>query len=423
MKSAYEILEERGFVSQVTDEGLGDKIATEQCTVYIGFDPTADSLHLGSMLPIMVLAHYQQAGHKVIPLVGGATGMIGDPSGRSEERNLLTPEQVAKNVEGIKKQLSAFLDFEGDNPAILLDNNEWIGPMTFIDWLRDVGKYFNLNHMLAKDSVKSRLASENGLSFTEFSYQTMQAYDFLYLSQHYGCNIQGGGTDQWGNITAGIDLVRKASGKSVYGLTSPLITTAKGEKFGKSAGNAIWLDAERTSPYKYYQYWINTDDRDVEQYLKFFTFLPIEEIAELMADHNENPGRREAQRKLAIESTRLVHGEVGLNKAMQASKILFGGEIAKMSDSDLSEIFADIPSLEISKETLTKGVSLIDLLFESELCKSKGEARRDIKGGGIYLNNNRAQDIEKEVKADDLATETMLVLRKGKKNYRVVRFT
>ncbi|PLX43112.1 MAG: tyrosine--tRNA ligase [Deltaproteobacteria bacterium] len=423
MKSLYDVLEERGLISQCTDEELRDKLIKEKCTVYIGFDPTADSLHLGSMVPIMVLAHYQRSGHTAIALVGGATGMVGDPSGKSEERNLLTAEQVKENVAGIRKQLSHFLDFDGDNPALLLDNHDWIGPMSFIDWLRDVGKYFNLNVMLGKESVKARLASDAGLSYTEFSYQTMQAYDFLHLFDHHGCTIQGGGSDQWGNITAGIDLIRKARGKSAYGLTSPLITTAKGEKFGKSAGNAIWLDPNRTSPYKYYQYWINTDDRDVERYLKFFTFLPIEEIEEIMRAHEEAPGRREAQRRLAIESTTLVHGQEGLDKALRASQVLFGGEIDGMSDGELSEIFADVPSIEIGRERLNDGIGLIDLLHEAGACKSKGEARRDITGGGIYINNERQGDIERVVTEDDLATETILVLRKGKKNYRMVRFT
>ncbi|PLX45299.1 MAG: tyrosine--tRNA ligase [Deltaproteobacteria bacterium] len=423
MKSLYDILEERGLISQCTDEELREILIKEKCTVYIGFDPTADSLHLGSMVPIMVLAHYQRAGHTPIALVGGATGMVGDPSGKSEERNLLTAEQVTANVAGIRKQLSHFLDFEGENPALLLDNHDWIGPMSFIDWLRDVGKYFNLNIMLGKESVKARLASDAGLSYTEFSYQTMQAYDFLHLFDHHGCTIQGGGSDQWGNITAGIELIRKARGKSAYGLTSPLITTAKGEKFGKSAGNAIWLDPKRTSPYKYYQYWINTDDRDVERYLKFFTFLPIEEIGEIMRAHEEAPGRREAQRRLAMESTTLVHGEEGLEKALRASKVLFGGEISGMSDADLSEIFADVPSIEMERARLADGIGLIDLLHEAGTCKSKGEARRDITGGGIYINNERQVDIERLVKEEDLATETIMVLRKGKKNYRMVRFS
>ena len=251
----------------------------------------------------------------------------------------------------------------------------------------------------------------------------MQAYDFLHLFDHHGCTIQGGGSDQWGNITAGIELIRKARGKSAYGLTSPLITTAKGEKFGKSAGNAIWLDPKRTSPYKYYQYWINTDDRDVERYLKFFTFLPIEEIGEIMRAHEEAPGRREAQRRLAMESTTLVHGEEGLEKALRASKVLFGGEISGMSDADLSEIFADVPSIEMERARLADGIGLIDLLHEAGTCKSKGEARRDITGGGIYINNERQVDIERLVKEEDLATETIMVLRKGKKNYRMVRFS
>ncbi|TAL17745.1 tyrosine--tRNA ligase [bacterium] len=422
MKSVYEILEERGFLAQCTDENLRDILSKEKRTIYIGFDPTADSLHLGSMVPIMVLAHFQRCGHKVLAVVGGATGMIGDPSGKSEERNLLTPEQVAVNSAGIKKQLASFLDFTGGNPAFLLDNHEWIGPMTFIDWLRDVGKHFNLNHMLSKDSVKGRLASETGISYTEFSYQTMQAYDFLHLHDVYGCTIQGGGSDQWGNIVAGIELIRKTRQKTAYGLTSHLITTARGEKFGKSAGNAIWLDPNRTSPYKYYQYWINTDDRDVEKYLGLFTFLPIEEIRAIMESHLKDPGKREAQRRLAIESTLLVHGAEGLAKAQRASGVLFGAEIAKMSDADLADIFADVPSVALDSSRIASGMAIADLLFESGLCASKGEARRDLQGGGIYLNNKKLEGVEKSVTREDLATETTLVLRKGKKNYLLVKF-
>jgi tyrosyl-tRNA synthetase len=422
MKSVYEILEERGFLAQCTDEGLREILSKEKRTIYIGFDPTADSLHLGSMVPIMVLAHFQRCGHRALAVVGGATGMIGDPSGKSEERNLLTPEQVAVNSAGIKKQLASFLDFTGDNPAFLLDNYEWIGPMTFIDWLRDVGKHFNLNIMLSKDSVKGRLASETGISYTEFSYQTMQAYDFLHLHDVHGCTIQGGGSDQWGNIVAGIELIRKTRQKAAYGLTSHLITTARGEKFGKSAGNAVWLDPNRTSPYKYYQYWINTDDRDVEKYLGLFTFLPIEEIRAIMESHLKDPGKREAQKRLAVESTLLVHGAAGLAKAQRASEVLFGAEIADMSDADLTDIFADVPSVELESSKIQGGMAIADLLFESGLCSSKGEAKRDLQGGGIYLNNKKVEGVEKSVTREDLATESTLVLRKGKKNYRLVKF-
>ena len=308
MISAFDTLNERGFIEQCSDKGIESSLQNENVTLYVGFDPTADSLHLGHLVPLIAMAHLQRAGHQVLAIVGGATGMVGDPSGKSQERKLLTPEQVAHNVASIKKQMDKFLDFEGSHAARLLDNNDWISRMSFIDWLREVGKYFTVNYMLAKDSVKVRLGSEQGISYTEFSYMTMQAYDFLHLFDHYDCSLQCGGNDQWGNIAAGIDLVRRVRGQSIYGMTFPLVTSATGEKFGKSAGSAVWLDPDRTKPYQFYQYWMRTDDRDVERYLMLFTFLRMTDIRALHAAHQHAPERREAQRVLAAEVTRIVHG-------------------------------------------------------------------------------------------------------------------
>ncbi len=321
-------LNERGFIAATTDEALDEHLETGSRTIYIGFDPTADSLHLGHLVPIMVLAHLQRAGHKVLMVVGGATGMIGDPSGKSDERNLLTAEQIDHNVAAVREQLARFVSFEGDCPAEIVNNHDWIGPMSFIDWLREVGKFFTINYMVAKESVKQRMASEVGISYTEFSYMTLQAYDFLHLFREKGCTIQGGGNDQWGNITAGTDLIRKAQpGAKVFGVTFPLLTTSRGEKFGKTAGNAVWLDAERTSPYQLYQYWVRSEDADVEKFLKLFTFLSLDEIAAIMAEHNESPERRAAQKALAEHATRLIHGQGGRGqrRAVWWGSVGFGG--------------------------------------------------------------------------------------------------
>lgn len=423
MSSVYDTLNSRGLIEQASDEGIGDFLAKEKTTIYVGFDPTADSLHLGHLVPIMAMAHFQQAGHKVIALVGGATGMIGDPSGKSEERNLLTNDRVTENVKALKGQLSRFLDFEGDNAALMLDNNDWIGQMSFTDWLRDVGKYFTVNYMVAKESVKTRMASANGISFTEFSYMTMQAYDFLHLFDTYGCTIQYGGNDQWGNITAGIDLVRKTRQKPVYGMTNPLVRTSTGEKFGKTAGNAVWLDAHRTSPYNFYQYWIGVTDADVEQYLKFFTFLPVEKIDEACASHSQCPERREAQKLLAAEVTKVVHGEDGLTKALAATKAMFGGELEGLTDADLADIFEDVPSSALPAGSVSIGISLVEVLAGTDLADSKGKARKLIQQGGISVNNIRETNTEAIVNAKTLAGRNTLILRAGKKRYHLVKIT
>jgi tyrosyl-tRNA synthetase len=408
-------------LEQVSDAGLAERLDAEPLTMYAGFDPTADSLHLGHLVPIMAMAHFQRHGHRVLAVVGGATGMVGDPSGKSEERNLLTPEAVEANAAAVKKQMACFLRFAGENPAQLLNNHDWIGAMTFVDWLREVGKFFTISYMLQKESVKKRLGSEVGISFTEFSYMTMQAYDFLHLYRAEGCSVQVGGNDQWGNITAGIDLVHKAEGAAVHGITFPLLQTSTGEKFGKTAGNAVWLDPQRTSPYQFYQYWVRTTDADVERFLKLFTFLPLEEIQTVCREHAEAPERRLGQKRLAAEATRLVHGEEGLAAAERASKALFGGELTGLSEADLLDIFADVPSAEMSADRLAEGVGILDLAAESGLAKSKGEARRAVQQGGLYLNNERVPDQERVVTAGDLLAGSVLVLRSGKKRYLLVR--
>lgn len=415
-------LSARKMIAQVSDQGLEHLLEEKRFTIYAGFDPTARSLHLGHLLPIMGLAHFQRAGHRVIMLVGGATGMVGDPSGRSKERNLLTQSQVEENVASVRAQLSRFLAFDGPNPAILTNNNDWIGKMSFIDWLRDVGKYFKLSQMLAKDSVRKRMESEEGISYTEFSYMTMQAYDFLHLFQTHDCRLQAGGNDQWGNITAGIDLIHKVRGESAYGLTFPLITTATGEKFGKSAGNSVWLDPELTSPYQLYQYWIRTDDRDVGMYLKYFTFMPVSEIDALCAGHAKAPEKRAAQKLLADEFTRRVHGETGLARARKATDVLFGAEIQGWTDAELLEIFNDVPSVRVSRAILDQDALLVDVLAAAGLFTSKSEARRLMQNNGFYLNNLRVDAVDTRLTRASLASESLAVIRKGRKNYHVVRF-
>jgi tyrosyl-tRNA synthetase len=420
MPSVYDTLEERGFVSQCSDEGLRDHLARNRLTVYAGFDPTAPSLHLGHLVPIMALAHFQKAGHRVLQVVGGATGMIGDPSGRSDERNLLTAEQIARNVASVRCQMERFLDFGGDNPATILNNYDWIGGMTFIDWLRDVGKFFTVNYMTAKESVKRRLEGEQGISYTEFSYMTLQAYDYLHLYDRHGCTLQVGGSDQWGNITAGMDLIRKLRQGTAHALTFPLVTTSTGEKFGKSAGNAVWLDPALTSPWDFYQYLVRQEDRDVIRFLNFYTFLPRERIEALAEQVRTAPERREAQKMLASEVTRIVHGEAVATEMLRAAEIVYHAEIKDLSDQTLAAVFASVPSTEVTWSELDAGLDLIALLARAGLAASKGEARRLIKSGGVYVNNVRA-DGEIKLGRHHLASESFIVLRSGKKNYHLVR--
>jgi tyrosyl-tRNA synthetase len=416
----FQTLAERGFVAQCSDEGLPDLLARHRVTVYAGFDPTADSLHLGHLVPIMELAHFQRAGHRVLLIVGGATGMVGDPSGKSEERNLLTPEQVAHNVAAVKLQLQRFLKFDGDNPALLLNNNDWIGRMSFTDWLREVGKYFTIGYMIAKDSVKRRLESEQGLSYTEFSYMTMQAYDFLHLFTEHGCTLQIGGNDQWGNITAGIDLIRRLRQSAAYGLTCPLVTTATGEKFGKTAGNAVWLDPKRTSPWDFYQYLVRQDDRDVIRFLNLYTFLPAERVGELTQAVQSSPEKREAQKVLAYEVTAIVHGQDTAREMTHAAEVVYHSEIKGISDQTLAGVFASVPSTAVPRAELEAGVDLVSLLVQTGLVASKSEVRRLLKSGGIYVNNVQEKE-EIKLGPQHLASPSFIVLRSGRKNYHLIR--
>ncbi|TWU25764.1 tyrosine--tRNA ligase [Bythopirellula polymerisocia] len=420
----------RGLIHQTTnDEGIDAWLAEKQRTLYAGFDPTASSLHVGSLMGLLMLRRFQQAGHRPIAVVGGATGMIGDPSGKSDERNLLSKEQLQENVEGLGKQMARFLDFDDSkNPALLVNNFDWTGNWTYLDFLRDIGKNFPVNVMLAKDSVKSRLgrgedAGSAGMSYTEFSYMLLQAYDFVHLSNEYGCELQAGGSDQWGNITAGIDLARRMRGTQLYGLTWPLLTKSDGTKMGKTESGAVWLDAERTSPYQFYQYWINVDDADAGNCLRLLTELSQDVIELLDIARVNDPGKRESQRRLAEELTRLVHGEVALATAQKATEIFFGAEIADLSDAQLTEIFADVPSKSLSRSRLGDGtLTIVDALVESGLSKTKGEARRTVEQGGAYINNRRIEGIDALLSTEYLASESVMVLRSGKKKYALLRF-
>lgn len=418
-------LKERGTLKLLSnEEAIKTALSTQKVPIYVGFDPTATSLHVGNLLPLMILAHLQKAGHIPIVVIGGATGMIGDPSGRSTERQLLTPDIIKANSEAIKKQIQRFLHFEGENAAIMVDNAEWTSTWSYLDWLREIGKHFTVNYMLAKESVRRRLEeNEQGISYTEFSYMLLQSYDFLHLFEHYGCLIQAGGNDQWGNITAGIEFIRRVRGSEAYGITFPLVTTANGEKFGKSAGNAIWLDAQKTSPYQFYQFWFKTDDQDVERYLKFFTFLPLEQINDICEAHQHEPEKRKAQRILAAEVTSIVHGKENLQKALQATEILFGREVQGLSDAELTDIFTDVPATHLDRQLLSSQLSVNDLLLQTECCTSRSEGRRLIQGGGVYLNNQRVEDSDMPITAKNLASETMLLLRIGKTNYHLVCFS
>ncbi|HOP01247.1 MAG TPA: tyrosine--tRNA ligase [Flexilinea sp.] len=400
-------------------DGLEELLEKEKVTLYNGFDPTADSLHVGHLVPMLALARFQRYGHHVIALAGEGTGMIGDPSGRSDERNLLSAEEAHYNVEKIKRQLAKFLDFEiKSNPARIMNNGDWLLDLKLIDFLRDTGKYFTVNSMMAKDSVKSRLSRESGLSFTEFSYSLLQAYDFYHLFVTENCILQTGGSDQWGNITAGCELIRRKTGKNAYGLTYPLVKKKDGTKFGKTAGGAVWLDPERTSPYKFYQFWLNTDDADVIPFLKYFTFFDRQKIDELEFATRENPEDRAAQKALAVEMTKMMHGETALDKAMQASEALFGGEINGLSAADIKEIFADVPSGVIAADSMNgEGLPIVNLLSDCGFMKSKGEVKRAIAEGGVYINNHRVTDVNTSIRKDQFIEGKYLVLRRGKKNY------
>ena len=408
----------RGAISDQTPD-LADHLAQAPRVVYCGFDPTADSLHVGSLLPIMTLARLQRAGHTPVALVGGATGMIGDPSGKKDERQLLTAEQVEANAAGLRRQLERFLDFDGDAAARMVNNADWLASVALTDFLRDVGKHFTIGYMTAKESVRSRV--ETGLSFTEFSYMLLQAYDFLVLHERSGCTVQIGGSDQWGNITAGTDLLRKSAGVQGHGLVMPLVTNASGAKFGKTEAGTVWLDAGRTSPYRFYQFWLGADDADVVGYLKFFTWLGRDEIAALAAATEERPHARQAQRALARAMTTLVHGQDATDAAERTGKALFGGDLAGLSAAELAEVFEEAPSHDLDRGRLADGVGVVDLLVEAGLAASKGEARRLVQGGGVRVGDDRVADEARVVTAEDAVDESVIVLRKGKKAVTVVR--
>jgi tyrosyl-tRNA synthetase len=425
MTDIFSDLRWRGLIHQTTsDEILPNWLKTGSRTVYAGFDPTADSLHVGSLLPLMMLRRFQKSGHRPIAIVGGATGMIGDPSGKSAERNLLSPEQLEANLAGIETQMRQLLDFEsGDTSAILVNNQDWMEKFSYTDFLRDVGKNFPVNVMLSKDSVKSRLGSEAGLSYTEFSYMLLQAYDFVHLNREHGCELQIGGSDQWGNVTAGIDLGRRMLGAQLYGLTCPLLTKSDGSKMGKTESGAVWLSAERTGPFEFYQYWYNVADDDVSKCLRFLTELSHAEIETLDESRTRSPEKRESQIRLAQELTRLIHGDAGLQAAETAKRVLFGAEIENVSDSDLGQIFADVPSNDVERSLLNgEELSVIDAFVLAGLSKSKGEARRTIEQGGAYVNNRRIKEANVRLNENDLASETTMVLRSGKKKYALLRF-
>ncbi len=409
--------------------GTEELLAKEQVTAYIGFDPTADSLHIGHLCSVMILRHFQRCGHKPLALIGGATGMIGDPSGKSQERNLLTEETLRHNIEGMKKQLSKFLDFDSDAPnhAELVNNYDWMKDFTFLDFAREVGKHITVNYMMAKDSVKKRLNGEarDGLSFTEFTYQLLQGYDFLHLYETKGCKLQMGGSDQWGNITTGAELIRRTNGGEAYALTCPLITKADGGKFGKTESGNVWLDPRYTSPYKFYQFWLNVSDADAARYIKIFTALPKEEIEALATEHEAAPHLRVLQKRLAQEVTVMVHSEADYQAAVEASAILFGGgtseALKKLDEQTLLSVFEGVPQFEVSRDALAAGVKAVDLFVENAaVFASKGEMRKLVQGGGVSLNKEKLTAFDRVVNTGDLLDDKYLLVQRGKKNYYLI---
>ncbi len=422
--SIFDELRWRGLLADCTDEaGLSERLAKGAITLYAGFDPTADSLHVGNLVPLLALRRFQLMGHHPIAVAGGATGSIGDPSGKSAERTLLTPEVLSANIACVKVQLAQLLDFEtATNPARLVDNASWTAPISFLDFLRDIGKHFSVNMMVAKESVRARMEDRDvGISYTEFSYMLLQAFDFYHLRRELNCELQIGGSDQWGNITAGIELSRKKLGAQVYGLTLPLITNADGSKFGKSVAGAIWLDVRRTSVYRFYQFWIRIDDRDVIRMLKYFTFLTQEEIGALESEHLAKPEARVAHKALAVNVTTLIHGASATQEAIRASEILFGGGLDGISEATFADIVGEVPSKNAPRAQFAEaGVPLADVLVLSGLSPSKGQARKDVEGGGINLNNKREENAQRPVLAGEFLFGKHLLLRKGKRNYVVL---
>ncbi|HDA2608574.1 TPA: tyrosine--tRNA ligase [Staphylococcus aureus] len=413
-----EDLKWRGLIYQQTDEqGIEGLLNKEQVTLYCGADPTADSLHIGHLLPFLTLRRFQEHGHRPIVLIGGGTGMIGDPSGKSEERVLQTEEQVDKNIEGISKQMHNIFEFGTDHGAVLVNNRDWLGQISLISFLRDYGKHVGVNYMLGKDSMQSRL--EHGISYTEFTYTILQAIDFGHLNRELNCKIQVGGSDQWGNITSGIELMRRMYGQTdAYGLTIPLVTKSDGKKFGKSESGAVWLDAEKTSPYEFYQFWINQSDEDVIKFLKYFTFLGKEEIDRLEQSKNEAPHLREAQKTLAEEVTKFIHGEDALNDAIRISQALFSGDLKSLSAKELKDGFKDVPQVTLSNDT----TNIVEVLIETGISPSKRQAREDVNNGAIYINGERQQDVNYALAPEDKIDGEFTIIRRGKKKYFMVNY-
>ena len=413
-----EDLKWRGLIYQQTDEqGIEDLLNKEQVTLYCGADPTADSLHIGHLLPFLTLRRFQEHGHRPIVLIGGGTGLIGDPSGKSEERVLQTEEQVDKNIEGISKQMHNIFEFGTDHGAVLVNNRDWLGQISLISFLRDYGKHVGVNYMLGKDSIQSRL--EHGISYTEFTYTILQAIDFGHLNRELNCKIQVGGSDQWGNITSGIELMRRMYGQTdAYGLTIPLVTKSDGKKFGKSESGAVWLDAEKTSPYEFYQFWINQSDEDVIKFLKYFTFLGKEEIDRLEQSKNEAPHLREAQKTLAEEVTKFIHGEDALNDAIRISQALFSGDLKSLSAKELKDGFKDVPQVALSNDT----TNIVEVLIETGISPSKRQAREDVNNGAIYINGERQQDVNYALAPEDKIDGEFTIIRRGKKKYFMVNY-
>ena len=414
----------RGLIHDIMP-GTEEQLKKEMTTGYIGFDPTADSLHIGSLVPIILLVHFQKAGHKPIALVGGATGMVGDPSGKSEERNLLSEETLQKNVTGIAAQLARFLDFDSSKPnaAEITNNYDWFKTISFIDFLRDTGKHITVNYMMAKDSVKKRIEGETGISYTEFAYQLMQGYDFYWLYKNKNCKLQMGGSDHWGNMTTGAELIRRKAHGEAFVFTNPLITKTDGGKFGKTESGNVWLDSGRTTPYQFYQFWLNASDSDAEKWIKIFTFLDKETIDNLLQDHKQDPGQRRLQKKLAEVVTEFVHGKDGLEKALETTQKLFSNQTAPAETLTIEDLEAmeGVVKPDFAKEKINSGIDVVSFLAETGIFPSKGEARKTIQGGGVSLNRHKVSDVGQLVNAEVLLHDQYILVQKGKKNYYLVK--
>ena len=423
--NAFDVLKDRGYFEWCTnEERLSQVMNEEMVTAYVGFDPTADSLHVGHLIPLMALGWLQRAGHRPIALAGGGTGLIGDPSGKSKERNLITLEAVMHNIDGVKKQLAKFLNFDcGENSALLLNNYDWLSKISFLEVLHDVGKYFSINNLIAREYIRSRLEDpEKGISYTEFSYVLLQAMDFKYLNEHYGCRLQMGGNDQQGNLLAGSDYIRRTSGNEVFGLTQPLLLTSSGTKFGKTEAGAVWLDPEKTSPYKFYQFWFNTDDRDVEKLLKLYTFIPVAEITSIMSEHSEHPERRIAQKRLAFEVTLTVHGSDTAKSVVTASEILFNPSIdfGNVSEETCEMLKQEVPYTKLDGVNFPAGV--VSVLAGSGACESNGEAKRAIRQGGVSINGTKISDEKAELGREALVNGKYAFVRIGRKKFHMAEF-